>query len=69
MTKHIYENKGVRLYYETPENYSEVIQMCRTLGIQPEHWQDCRKLLSSLLHDTLTKINITTVDFDGGWKG
>lgn len=65
--KHIYENKGVRLYYELPDDYAEVVQQCRMLGVTVEHWQDARKVLIPLVQNMLNDFNITTVPHDGGW--
>jgi hypothetical protein len=68
MSNRTYENKAVRLYYEIPEDYKEVLRMCDELKINVEHWQDGRRLLKSSIENTLSKINITTVPHDGGWQ-
>ena len=64
MSKHIYENKGVRLYYD--------IKSVSYLGARIEDLyyklMSGKKASSEDINSILDEIDITTVDHEGGWK-
>jgi hypothetical protein len=68
MSKHSYEYKGVTLYYDLPDDEGKLRSFCATLGCPAQGWVDLRKVVVSIVNNTLRQINITPVDHDGGWK-
>jgi hypothetical protein len=69
VSQHIYDNKGVRLYYELPDEGFNYVKFNYVKGCIEDlysHMQRKGEVSSRHINQLLAGMRITTVDFEGG---